>query len=670
MRRVDAFAREVEEWENIFIPLSDGARLAARVWLPKDAVAAPVPAILEYLPYRKRDGTVHRDALTHPYLAGHGYACLRVDMRGNGDSDGIMEGEYLPQEQDDALEVIAWLRRQPWCTGRVGMIGISWGGFNGLQVAWRQPEGLDAVISLCSTDDRYADDIHYKGGCLLCEQLGWSSTMLAYSSRPGDPLIVGDKWRAQWLERLEREPHLASVWMEHLTRDAFWKHGSICEDYGRIRVAVMLVGAWADSYHDPVPRMLTHLTAPRQAIIGPWVHKYPHFAVPGPRIGFLQEAVRFYDRYLKDLDNGADQAPALRAYLMDSVPPATQYEHRPGRWVAEAAWPSPGITTVPLHLGRGRLSEAPEPAEPVSICSPQTVGQAAGEYCPIWLGPELPGDQRIEDGGSLLFDGQVLQDDLTILGGPVLEITFQADRPQANLAVRLCDVAPNGASARVTYGVLNLCHHTSHEHPEKLVPGQRYRARIELDEVGYRFPAGHRLRLAVSTAYWPLIWPSPENATVTLALEECRLLLPVRPPRAHDPAPSFAEPEAAAPLEEIVHRPATNRRVTTIDAATGIQRLEIVDDFGEFEIVAHGLVTGSIGREWYEIHPDDPLSARMRTHWTETSRRGDWQVRTESFASMQADRTHFHLTARVEAYEGDLLVFTKEWATSHARGCV
>ena len=416
--------------------------------------------------------------------------------------------------------------------------------------------------------------------------------------------------------------------------------------------------------------MLTHLKAPRQAIIGPWVHKYPHFAVPGPRIGFLQEAVRFYDRYLKDVDNGADQAPALRAYLMDGVPPATQYEHRPGRWVAEPDWPSPRITTVPLHLGRGRLTDAPEPVEPMSICSPHTVGQAAGEYCPIWLGPELPGDQRIDDGGSLLFDGQILADDLTILGGPVLEVTFQSDRPQANLAVRLCDVAPNGASARVTYGVLNLCHHTSHEHPEKLVPRQRYRARIELDEVGYRFSAGHRLRLAVSTAYWPLIWPSPENATVTLELEECRLLLPVRPPCAHDPAPSFAEPEAAAPLEEIVHRPATNRRLTTIDAGTGIQRLEILDDFGEFEIVAHGLVTGSVGREWYEIHPDDPLSAKMRTHWTETSRRGDWSVRTESFASMHADQTHFHLTARVEAYEGDRLVFEKDWTTSHERGCV
>src|SRR5262249_41425653 len=156
MKTVGQFPRRVVEQENVLIPLADGTRLAARVWMPEDAADKPVPAILEYLPYRKRDGTIVRDALTHPYFAGHGYACLRVDMRGNGESEGIMLDEYAPQEQADALEVIAWIRQQPWCTGRVGMMGISWGGFNGLQVAALKPEGLRAIITLCSTDDRYA----------------------------------------------------------------------------------------------------------------------------------------------------------------------------------------------------------------------------------------------------------------------------------------------------------------------------------------------------------------------------------------------------------------------------------------------------------------------------------------------------------------------------------
>lgn len=209
MKTIKSFPHKVREIPNIFIPLPDRTQLAARLWLPIDADKRPVPAVLEYLPYRKRDGTIVRDALTHPYLAGHGYACLRVDMRGNGDSDGIMLDEYAEQELADAEAVIAWLVQQPWCTGKVGMMGISWGGFNGLQVAARRPPGLKAVITLCSTDDRYSDDIHYKGGCLLNENLGWSATMFAYSSRPPDPALVGDRWRDMWMARLQAEPLLA-----------------------------------------------------------------------------------------------------------------------------------------------------------------------------------------------------------------------------------------------------------------------------------------------------------------------------------------------------------------------------------------------------------------------------------------------------------------------------
>ncbi len=234
MKTIKTFPRKTREIPNTFIPLPDGTKLAARIWLPVDADKNPVPVILEYLPYRKRDGTHVRDALTHPYLAGHGYACVRVDMRGNGDSEGLLFDEYTQQELDDACDVIAWLVQQAWSTGKVGMMGISWGGFNALQVAALRPQGLDAIVTLCSTDDRYTDDIHYKGGCLLNENLGWSATMFAYSSRPPDPALVGDRWKAMWLERLEAQPLLAIPWLEHPHRDAYWKHGSVNEDIGAI----------------------------------------------------------------------------------------------------------------------------------------------------------------------------------------------------------------------------------------------------------------------------------------------------------------------------------------------------------------------------------------------------------------------------------------------------
>ena len=201
MKTVEDFPFEVVEEDDIVIPMSDGICLAARIWRPEEGES--VPAILEYIPYRKRFGTAVRDVVTHRYLAGHGYACVRVDLRGSGESDGVLKDEYLQQELDDGIEIIDWLASQPWCDGAVGMMGISWGGFNALQIAALRPPALKAVVTLCSTDDRYADDIHHMGGCLLGDNLSWASVMFAYNSLPPDPVLVGERWRDMWMERLE-----------------------------------------------------------------------------------------------------------------------------------------------------------------------------------------------------------------------------------------------------------------------------------------------------------------------------------------------------------------------------------------------------------------------------------------------------------------------------------
>ena len=345
-------SRNVIEHPDMGIAMPDGCRLSARVWLPDGAEARPVPAILEYLPYRKRDGTCARDALTHPWFAARGYACLRVDMRGSGDSEGLMFDEYAPQEQADALAVIDWIAAQPWCSGAVGMMGISWGGFNALQVAALRPPALKAIVTLCSTVDRFADDIHYKGGCLLNENLGWGGTMLSYQSRPPDPALVGDAWREMWLERLEKLPFFAADWLAHPTRDEYWKHGSVCEDYSAIQAATLAVGGWGDAYRNAVGALVENLSCPAKGIVGPWVHKYPHFAVPEPRIGFLQVALRWWDRWLKGVENGVEDESDLRQYLLRSEPPRASYAHREGEWVAGGA-----DATRTFHLAAGRLSD-------------------------------------------------------------------------------------------------------------------------------------------------------------------------------------------------------------------------------------------------------------------------------------------------------------------------
>ena len=350
MKTIKDFPCKIVETEDMGIVLSDGCRLSARVWMPEGAASSPVPAVLEYIPYRKRDGTTPRDEMMHPYVAGHGYATVRVDMRGNGDSDGLIGDEYTEQELSDACEVIAWLAAQDWCTGAVGMMGKSWGGFNCLQTAFLQPPALKAVISVCSTTDRFASDIHYRGGCLLGENFGWGAVMLSYSSRPPDPMLRAD-WREEWLKRLEAEPWLAPRWAELQEKGDYWKHGSVSEDYSRMTVPVLAFGGWADNYMNAVGELAANVPAPAKGIVGPWVHQYPHTAVPGPAIGFLQLALRWWDRWLKGIQNGAEGDPAYRAYMMHSAAPDASAKHRAGHWVAETVWPSARVKRQVLNLG-------------------------------------------------------------------------------------------------------------------------------------------------------------------------------------------------------------------------------------------------------------------------------------------------------------------------------
>ena len=663
MKTVTNFPREIELLDPVFIEMSDGVRLAAKIWLPKDAGDDPVPAILEYLPYRRSDGTSERDELTHPYTAGHGYACIRVDMRGSGDSEGVMLGEYLKQEQDDALEVIDWIAAQPWSTGKVGMIGISWGGFNGLQVAARRPEPLKAIVSICSTDDRYADDIHYMGGCMLVDNPGWNSNMFSINTTPPDPAMVGNKWKEIWMERLQGSGFWIEEWLQHQRRDEFWKHGSVCENYDDIEAAVYAVGGWADGYSNAIFRLLDNLKSPCKGLVGPWAHKYPHMAKPGPAIGFLQECLRWWDYWLKGVDTGIMDEPRLRAWVEDPAPPRTQYETRPGRWVAEAGWPSSRIESRVMHLNADGLQEDKGPAAALTINSPMSVGLMAGQWCAYGLVPDLPGDQRHEAGGSLVFDTAPLTEAVDILGAPVLTLELESDKPVALVAGVLSEVLPDGAATRVSFGLLNLTHRDSHEAPEALEPGKRYKVTLQLNEAGHRFEVGNRIRIALSTSYWPIAWPSPEKATLTMAAGDSTLALPVRPPSEADAAlPAFKEPEASTPLNATRLEPGEYRNEVTHDMVTGEFAQRQWTDEGTLVYNEHdGWTISSTHEEVFSVHPDDPLSAKIDIKWTENFSRGAWQVSSKTRTLMHATATHFVVHGEMEAYMGDELVHSQTW---------
>lgn len=657
------------EIENIFITLSDGCKLAARIWLPENASEFPVPAILEYLPYRKRDGTAYRDQLTHPYLAAHGYACVRVDMRGSGESDGLLMDEYLQQEQDDCLEVLDWIARQSWCTGKIGMMGISWGGFNSLQVAARRPPNLHAIVSLCSTDNRYTDDIHYMGGCLLNDNFQWSSTMLAMMSRSPDKALLGEDWQQTWLNRLNHQPLLATTWLQHKNNDAYWKHGSICEDWSAIECPVYLVGGWADGYTRTIPRMLENLQCPRKGLIGPWAHKYPHFGKPGPQIGFLQEMLRWWDKWLKGIDTGIMQEPMYRVWMQDSILPAPYYKTRPGRWVAEAQWPSEHIQIDRLYLtGNGKLATAPESETIAQGVSPQSVGEAAGAWCGYGLGPEKPTDQRVDDARSICFESDPLSAPLELLGAPIIELDLSVDRPEAFIAVRLNEIFPDGSSTRISYGLLNLTHRDGHAETKPVKPGERLHVSVQLKDVAHSFSVGNRLRIAISTTYWPLVWPSPEVVALTVFTGKSNVILPVREPREEDKhLAAFAEPESAPPLAMTYLRPDSGHRRIERDIGSKTSTYYVEEDDGDSIIDSIGLRTDYIQKETYSICDDDPLSAIVKINTTISISRGEWRTRTETTSMMTADNTHYFLEANLCAYEGDRLILSRNWSEKIAR---
>ncbi|PVD01818.1 peptidase S15 [Streptomyces sp. CS090A] len=668
MRFVEQLPYATEVEDHVTIPMADGVRLSARIWRPVSADAEPVPAVVETIPYRKNDLTSTRDAIHHPYIAGHGYACVRVDLRGTGESEGVLLDEYLEQEQRDAEEVLAWVAAQPWCDGSTGMMGISWGAFAALQTAARRPPSLKAIVIASFTDNRYADDMHYLGGAMLSDNLAEAGTMFAYATCPPDPEVVGERWRDMWRERLESARPWVLEWLRHPHRDAYWQHASLSEDYGQLQTPVLASSGWADGYSNAVTRLLAGADVPRKGLIGPWSHKLPHLGEPGPAIGYLQEVVTWWDHWLKGVDNGVMDGPMLRTWMQESVPPSTSYEERPGRWVAEPSWPSPHVKEV-VHPLRGATIVTEDGEEPLprgrtrTVQSPLSVGQFAGKWASYNAPPDLPYDQREEDGGSLVFETEPLTERLEILGAPFVDLEVSASAPVAQVTARISDVAPDGRATRVTYGVLNLTHRESDEHPEPLEPGRRYRARVTLNGVAQAFPPGHRIRLSLSTSYWPLVWPAPEPALLTVHEDGAALTLPVRPTEEPDgmPQASFGEPEGC--------RPPPVTRLTEPEQAWNVSRslvdyhsaLDIVKDRGRQRYEDNGIEVGLRACERYTSVADDFASLSGRSAWTMTFSRAGWDVRVETSTVLTSSADTFTVDATLDGYEDGRRVFSRTW---------
>ncbi|MFD8664230.1 CocE/NonD family hydrolase [Streptomyces microflavus] len=642
--------------EDVYIPLPGGTRLYARIWRP--LTDEPVPALLEYLPYRLGDWTAPRDWQRHPWYAGHGYASVRVDVRGHGNSEGLPGDEYDAQELSDGVAVIHWLAQQEWCSGRVGMFGISWGGFNSLQIAALAPEPLKAIVTVCSADDRYDNDVHYMGGSVLAVDMhAWAATMLAFVSRPPDPSQAGDDWKELWLKRLEAIEPFSHTWLAHQSRDDYWKHGSVCEDYGAIKAHVLAVGGWHDPYRDTVLRLVEHLDPGQvRGIIGPWSHQYPDRGLPpGPAIGFLQETLRWWDQHLKNKETGVMREPLLRSWISGSHPPATVYETLPGRWVGDASWPSENVSPVAYALQGGERI----------VASPQQTGLDAGRFFPFGNDADLPPDQRDEDAKSVSFEFPVEEAPIEILGRPRVKLRIRMDVPRGQAIARLCDVAPDGSSTLVTRGVLNLAARHGRDRTDDWTPGETEDVTFDLNGIGHTFPPGHRIRLAVSSSYWPWIWPQAGSAGFTLDADGSFVELPVRR-HTEDPAITFGEPEQAEPLGVVypvtLEEPRPERLVVR-DVAKGEWRLEVDPRYGGTRVYPDGLEFTEDALETYTIQQDDPLSARTHSDWRIRLHRPEmsWDVEIETRSEIAADDNDFITSDEVICKDGGEVVFHRTW---------
>ena len=645
-----------KDLETVWIPLSDGRKLAARIVLPKTAFETPVPCILEYIPYRRRDGTRARDELNMFWFSANGYAYARVDISGTGDSDGLVEDEYVLREQDDGLELIDWLSKQRWCSGAVGMIGISWGGFNGLQIAARRPTALKAVISLCSTVDRFNDDVHYMGGCLLNDNLDWGAAFFTYGALPPDPEIVGEKsWKKIWEDRINGIELFPAKWLKHQSRDVFWKHGSVKENYGSIDCPVMAISGWADGYTSAVFELVENLSVTCKGIIGPWGHKFPHQGVPGPAIGFLQEAKRWWDRWLKNLDTGVENDPDMRLFVQDPMAPAPHIESRKGTWLGIPNWPSPFIKMDKLFLSGNKFVSSQQKSQVKdlrSISSPENIGVAGGEWCAYALGkiaPELPLDQKDDDAYSLTFDSDLFSTAKSIIGQPIIHLRIASDQPQALIAVRLNNINTDGTIERISYGFLNLSHRDSNENPAVLKPSKYYDVSIKLKHCAYKIKPDCKLRMSISTSYWPMVWPSPHTTKITLNINQSYIKLPVLTNDFVSSEVSFQKPEHAKPLSLTVKKNGVEERKLIHNIGEDFTEFKIKRDDGVYIIDDIGTQLSYKKNKNFRVKRNDPLTCRAEVDCEAIFNRGAWKAQLNTTTALTSDEKFFYLSAKLTA---------------------
>ena len=514
------------QFSRLAIRVRDGIQLAADIYMPPTG-SGPFPALLEALPYRKDDLTAssHTDDYVR-FASEGGFVVCRLDVRGTGSSEGVATDEYPLVELDDLTDVINWLATQPWSNGRVGMFGYSYSGFNSLQVACTRPAALHAICAVYATDDRYTDDVHYMGGALRAIDLvDYCHYMTACNLLPPVPALFGDKWKSEWQMRLNEVQPWVLNWLEQQHDGPYWRHGSLRPGYERIQCPTMIVAGWADGYRNNTFRTFEALQCEKSLLIGPWSHSAPAHSHPGPNIDLVPEMISWFNRWLRPDSTVVATEPPIRVFIRHSTKPDADLAMLNGEWRFEETWPPARSVTTTLRPTETHAAQVGTSNIDVLDVRPD-VGVAAWNSCAGGLPWGQPTDQREDDSWSLTYDWPIDLDHFEILGHALLKLKVASDQPVASISVKICDVFPDGTSALVARGFLNLTHRTSSTSPQPLVPNVFENVDVELEATSWVFAGGHKIRLSIAGADWPNIWSPPHPFALSVDRSTVQLMLP------------------------------------------------------------------------------------------------------------------------------------------------
>ena len=631
------------------LEMDDGVRIAVTLHLPDD-VEPPWPVVLESQPYRK-DDLSDSTAIYRRLCDEGGLAVCRADVRGTGSSEGIAEDEYSDREWRDHDATIAWLAEQEWSNGNVGMWGTSYSGFNALQMAVRRPPALKAIIPIFATDRRYTDDVHYGGGVRRgIDMLDYPTYMVAFNALPPVPSVYGDGWRDEWRRRIEANEPWVLHWLEHQNEDAYWRRGSSIDGYDRIEAATLVIAGHADGYRNMAFRAFERLRAPKQILFGPWAHWSPRVSMPGPRIDHVPVMIAWWHRWLRE-DPSIETGPPISIFVRRWTEPEPDTDTYAGAWRAEPAWPPARLADQRHALSTAAgLAPARSTAETLEIRG--DVGVTGSIWCAGLPPFGLPWDQRPDEAFSVVSDWPV-EAETEIMGHPRVELTVRSSVPVAFVSAKLCDVAPDGSSALVTRGILNLTHRDSHERPDPLPVGEPVRVTIELDATAYVFEPGHRIRLDLAPSDFPSSWPPPFPGTLTIDRAASALVLPTIDGPAVEPPPVFAPgaSEGKAPDRVLW---AIHEDVLARERAVEIDHGGVRGRVGETE--TSDRYHGEIRVRWNDPgHCTATAGAELELGWPEGT------VRSESRTVLRSEPESWHLTIELDVFDGEQRIAERRW---------